>query len=220
MKAADVAEAACPACGQTVEFWPDEIMRRCPDCGQRVANPENTLKCLAWCEHAAKCMEAMMDRSAGALAPLREELLERVEEMLGADSEEMERTGHVLALAEKIGQRVGANPLVLIPAAILHEFSGRRPIGGSDDARQRDGRRTARGVLSDLPVPQGVVEDVMALLEGEADESASPAGAALHDALLIVKLAESPDQTDAASTVQEQALTEPGRRIGTERLRG
>ncbi|MFO8008074.1 MAG: hypothetical protein R6V05_10095 [Candidatus Brocadiia bacterium] len=221
MRATDVAEAPCPSCGHLVEFWPDEVMRKCRGCGQRVANPENTLKCLAWCEHAAECMEAMMDRSEGALAPLREELLERVEGVFGADSKEAQRSREVLMLAERIGQRVGANPLVLIPAAILHEFGGRGPTGGPDAARRRDGRLTARGVLSGLGVPPGVVEDVVDLLEGETgegDQPPSPAGAALHDAVLIVRLAECGECDDPARTLPEQFLTGPGRSIGAETL--
>ena len=56
LKAQDVVEAQCPDCGGTVEFWPDEPVRRCRGCGRRVANPKSSMKCLAWCKHADECL--------------------------------------------------------------------------------------------------------------------------------------------------------------------
>lgn len=59
LKAQDVAEARCPECGRLLEFWPDELMRKCPGCGRRLANPQNSMKCLSWCRHAAQCLAAI-----------------------------------------------------------------------------------------------------------------------------------------------------------------
>lgn len=50
---------ACPQCGRTVEFWPDELVRRCPECGCRIENSEAATRCMDWCPHAGQWMEAM-----------------------------------------------------------------------------------------------------------------------------------------------------------------
>ena len=50
---------ACPECGRIVEFWPDEMVRRCSECGCRIENPEAATRCMDSCPHAAQCMEAM-----------------------------------------------------------------------------------------------------------------------------------------------------------------
>lgn len=62
-KAQDVAEVTCPECGRAMEFWPDELMRRCPGCGRRTSNPRLNLRCLEWCAHAEACLEQI--RSPG-----------------------------------------------------------------------------------------------------------------------------------------------------------
>jgi hypothetical protein len=51
----DIFDARCPACGMTVEFFKDEVRRRC-HCGQMVMNPRLDLGCAAWCPYADKCL--------------------------------------------------------------------------------------------------------------------------------------------------------------------
>ena len=63
LKAQDIAEAPCPQCGRMVEFWPDEPVRKCSGCGRRLTNPENSMKCLAWCRYAAQCLAAIRAES-------------------------------------------------------------------------------------------------------------------------------------------------------------
>ena len=38
-KAGDIFEAPCPHCGGVIEFWKDDLRRRCRKCGKKVANP-------------------------------------------------------------------------------------------------------------------------------------------------------------------------------------
>ena len=71
LKAQDIVETRCPQCGKQVEFWPDELMRKCPGCGRRFANPENSMKCLEWCRYAAQCMAAIRGEDESQLGPLR-----------------------------------------------------------------------------------------------------------------------------------------------------
>lgn len=70
LKPQDVAEVKCPDCGAPVEFWPDEQMRKCPGCGRRSTNPQNSMKCLEWCRHAEKCLAAIRGESSVSVAPL------------------------------------------------------------------------------------------------------------------------------------------------------
>lgn len=78
LKAQDVAEMECPECGRPVEFWPDELVRKCPSCGYRFANPERSTSCLNWCRYAARCLAANRGESSTAVGPLQEELTERM----------------------------------------------------------------------------------------------------------------------------------------------
>ena len=58
-KPEDIFEAACTHCAAPVEFFKDDLKRRCPSCGQDTLNPRNDLSCAKWCKSAAACLEAL-----------------------------------------------------------------------------------------------------------------------------------------------------------------
>lgn len=55
-----VCNLPCPKCGYTIEFFFDDKVRICPECGSRVEkSAEKILKdfgCADWCEAAEKCI--------------------------------------------------------------------------------------------------------------------------------------------------------------------
>ena len=55
-KPEDVFEVPCSHCGKPVEFFRDDLKRRCPHCSQSNLNPRNNLACAAWCKAAAECL--------------------------------------------------------------------------------------------------------------------------------------------------------------------
>jgi hypothetical protein len=57
-KPEDITECRCPHCGDSIEFWKDDIDRPCPHCGRRVANPRFDGGCAAWCRYADRCAAA------------------------------------------------------------------------------------------------------------------------------------------------------------------
>ncbi|MHC4599829.1 MAG: HD domain-containing protein, partial [Planctomycetota bacterium] len=52
----DIFELDCGACGHAIEFFKDDVYRRCSACGRRVENPKFNLGCAQWCEHAKDCL--------------------------------------------------------------------------------------------------------------------------------------------------------------------
>lgn len=52
----DIFDAPCASCGQAVEFFKDDLRRRCPHCQAWTVNPRNDLACAAWCPAAAECL--------------------------------------------------------------------------------------------------------------------------------------------------------------------
>jgi hypothetical protein len=54
-KIEDIFETACPACGELIEFWKDDVKRRC-GCGHICFNPRLGNLCLSWCEKAEECL--------------------------------------------------------------------------------------------------------------------------------------------------------------------
>jgi hypothetical protein len=50
-KIEDIFEVACPACGTAIEFWKDDVKRKC-SCGRVSFNPRLEDLCLSWCDGA------------------------------------------------------------------------------------------------------------------------------------------------------------------------
>jgi hypothetical protein len=51
-----VFDVSCGSCGESVEFFRDEIKRRCPSCRGLVLNDRLDLGCAEWCPSAAMCV--------------------------------------------------------------------------------------------------------------------------------------------------------------------
>ncbi|MGB2755966.1 MAG: hypothetical protein WBD75_06130 [Phycisphaerae bacterium] len=71
----DIFESPCPECGAAIEFWKDNVRRRCRGCGATVANPRFDMGCAAWCRFAEQCLGAAAVGLDG-LVDLRNEGLE------------------------------------------------------------------------------------------------------------------------------------------------
>lgn len=55
-----VCNLPCPSCGTEVEFFFDDAIRLCPECGSRIRKSDPQLLkdfgCADWCEAAEKCI--------------------------------------------------------------------------------------------------------------------------------------------------------------------
>ncbi len=58
-KPEDIFETPCPVCDYSVEFFKDDVTRKCPNCGYKFKNPRLDLGCAEWCPYADKCMAVM-----------------------------------------------------------------------------------------------------------------------------------------------------------------
>ncbi|MCK4909866.1 MAG: hypothetical protein KAS70_08200 [Planctomycetes bacterium] len=55
-KPEDIFEVKCPKCQVMVEFWKDDVFRRCKKCQHRFRNPKLDLGCAEWCKFAKYCL--------------------------------------------------------------------------------------------------------------------------------------------------------------------
>jgi hypothetical protein len=51
----DISEQPCPRCSTPVEFWKDDVKRRCTSCGFEIINRTLATSCISWCDQAAGC---------------------------------------------------------------------------------------------------------------------------------------------------------------------
>ncbi len=59
-KPGDIFDVRCPQCGERVEFFKDEVKRKCR-CGHLVANPRMDLGCAEWCPYAEQCVGTLQE---------------------------------------------------------------------------------------------------------------------------------------------------------------
>ncbi|MFH1438554.1 MAG: hypothetical protein ABIJ56_22790 [Pseudomonadota bacterium] len=55
-KPGDIFSVECPNCGAAIEYFKDEVRRRCKSCKKIVPNPKINLGCVEWCEYAEQCV--------------------------------------------------------------------------------------------------------------------------------------------------------------------
>lgn len=52
----DIYHVACVHCRRMIEFFKDDLRRKCPDCGKYTVNPKNDLGCAEWCKFGPECL--------------------------------------------------------------------------------------------------------------------------------------------------------------------
>lgn len=132
----DIYEVECAQCGNEMEFFKDDASRRCKKCGSRVQNPKLNLGCAQWCEHAAECLGYDPKATMGedAQESLVDQVVQAMRKHFGKDERRITHALAVLDYAEQIMRREGANPKVVLTAAVLHDVGiteGERLHGSS-----------------------------------------------------------------------------------------
>ena len=157
----DIYEVPCSQCGHELEFFKDDVSRRCTGCGARVQNPKLNLGCAQWCEHAKQCLgydpkEVLL--SEGEDTSLVDKLIEGLKAALKGDQDGVSRSLTVLEQAKEVLRRRGPDgldPKVVLTAALL---SGLEP-----------GR--AREIMDGAGLHWESADRVEALLRGEESDS-------------------------------------------------
>lgn len=157
----DIYEVPCSQCGRELEFFKDDVSRRCTGCGSRVQNPKLNLGCSQWCEHAKQCLgydpkEVLL--SEGEDTTLVDKLIEGLKAAHKGDQELVSRALTVLEKAKEVLSRRGPDgldPKVVLTAALLSDL----------DPGQ------AREVMDGAGLHWESADRVEALLRGEESES-------------------------------------------------
>ena len=158
-KPGDIYEITCPNCGTEVEFFKDEVRRKCRDCGFMIKNPRIELGCAQWCEHAEECLgvsrEDMADSPDQALGQsLKIKLIAEMKKVFGSDARRTAHALKVLEQAENIMDETPADPVVVVAAAILHDI-------GIPAAEEKHGN--AAGKYQEIegpPIARAIIENL------------------------------------------------------------
>ena len=223
-KAEDVFEISCPACGQAVEFFKGDLLRRCPGCGHRFQNPRLDLGCAEWCPQAEECLGlvARLPQSARQYeGPLVSRLIQAVKREFGSDRKRLTHALAVLTHAKGILREETGDPRVVQAAALLHDIGIQEAERkhGSAAARYQEieGPPLARRILVEIGLDEATTEHVCRIVGSHhsAQDIDSPEFRVVWDADWLLNLPEEfPEHTaDQLKPVVERLFkTEAGKR--------
>lgn len=209
-----VFEVPCVRCGGTVEFFRDEVSRRCGRCSTRLNNPRVALDCATWCDQAESCTGLSRSRitaiGQGSTA-LAGKLIEALEEMIPEEPDRVHRALLVFQHARELAPAATLAPVTLLSAALLLELSGFLGTGKGTPA----GFAACREVLARAQFNDDAIAAVTSLIADFSQDRFSPRPEIqlLNDCVLLAEMshAHPSNREDLERQIQEQLRTEAAR---------
>jgi hypothetical protein len=167
-KPGDIFDAPCPKCGRRVEFFKDEVRRKCR-CGHEIVNPKLDFGCAQWCPYAEQCVGAVPEevkerQKAEEKDLLKERIALEMKKYFGTDFKRVHHAIKVARFAEQILKMEGGNPLVVMGAAYLHDIgvheADRKHGSHSGHYQEMEGPAIAREILERLNVPKQMIDEI------------------------------------------------------------
>ncbi len=164
----DIFDAPCPKCGRSVEFFRDEVRRKCR-CGHEIVNPKLDFGCAQWCPYAEQCVgtvpeEVKKRQKAEGRDLLRERIALEMKKYFGTDFKRVHHAIKVARFAEQILKMEGGNPLVVMGAAYLHDIgiheADRKYGSHSGHYQEMKGPSIAREILERLNAPEQMLDEI------------------------------------------------------------
>jgi HD superfamily phosphodiesterase len=167
-KPGDIFDTQCPKCGGRVEFFKDEVRRKCR-CGHEIVNPKLDFGCAQWCPYAEQCIGAVPGdvkekQKAEQKELLRERISLEMKKYFGTDFKRVNHALKVAKVAEQILKMEGGHPLVVMGAAYLHDIGiheAERKYGSpSGHYQEMEGPAIAKEILERLNVQKDMVDEI------------------------------------------------------------
>ena len=197
-------EVACPHCKGTIEFFKDDTSRRCPNCGQRVANPEMDFGCAEYCPYAKQCLGSV----PGMLGDMEGKqiyrgIMEQLRAELASEPKLLSRAMRSMDVANDVAKRcAGAlGPLLTAVSLVVAE----RLAG--EEVRNRLLQR----YIDQVPGFQGLVDEVKRLMAAYEEGSLDGDSGIMTDILVLLELTEAVEggratRKEALDSAQERLI--------------
>lgn len=225
----DIFEIPCPKCGAVVEFFKDEVRRKCR-CGHEMVNPKMDFGCAQWCQYAEQCVGTVSEEAKARQRSEQKDLLkERISfEMKKYFGTDFKRVNHSLKVArysEHILKVEGGSPLIVLGAAYLHDIgiheAEKKYGSASGDAQEIEGPVIARQILERLDVQKEMIDEICDIV-GHHHHPRSEETLhfqILYEADWLVNIEEeglSKDRERVATLIERSFKTATGKRLARE----
>ncbi len=124
-KPGDIFSLQCNNCKNEVEFFKDDVNRKCPHCSTRIQNPKISMGCAQWCEHAKECLgydpaEVLKESEKTEVnESLSEKIIAELKSRYGDESATYKEATLSLNRAFEMLKGETADPRIVIPASLL-----------------------------------------------------------------------------------------------------
>ncbi len=184
----DIFTVACRECGEQVEFFKDDSVRRCKNCDTLNPNPRLDLGCAEHCKYAAECLKEIAQSTGDKQGLLKNVLDKEMRICLGGNREALKKADILIDAVERLLAKEAADPAPVYCVAYLY------PVAADtcDKAGELPGEfaEKYRGLLLQWGYSAEIIDDVLqcinCLLIGGS--CGSQAYCILHDALLLCGL--------------------------------
>ena len=223
-----VFEVKCPNCGNSIEFFKDDVSRTCRVCGQKVINPKMDFGCAAYCKYAEQCLGGLPPE----LVAQRQELLKdrvaiEMKRYFGDDFKRIAHTTRVARYAERIGKEEGADMAVVMAAAYLHDIgikeAEKRYNSSAAKYHEELGPPVARKILEKLGAKKELIDEVCDIISRHHHPRKQETlnFKVLYDADLITNLEEKHkkeplSKDELKRIIEERLFTESAKRLARE----
>ena len=228
-KPGDIFNARCPNCGESIEFFKDEVRRKCR-CGNVVTNPKLNFGCAEWCPYAEQCIgtipeEVKAKQRMEQGISHRERISLEMKKYFGKDLKRIHHALKVARYAEQIMKIEGGDPLVILGAAYLHDIGAHEAdtqykVGEGDDNRHQEmeGVPIAREILERLDIKKEDREKICDMIgrHHHPREEETLNFQILYEADWIVNMEEkglSQDRKEVQAIIEKYFRTEAGRQL-------
>lgn len=167
-KPEDVFEVQCLQCGWKVEFFKDDVKRKCR-CGQEIINPRLDFGCAQWCEYGEQCIGVMPKELEDLKKELekgrfKEKFSQAMKRYFDKDLSRIQHAQKVARFAEEIAKEEGGNPLVVLGGAYFHEigvYEAEKKYGSSSsEFQEKEASSLAKDLLGRMGLKAEVVQEI------------------------------------------------------------
>lgn len=167
-KPEDVFEIQCLKCGRVIEFFKDDVKRKCR-CGEEIVNPRLDFGCAQWCEYGEQCIGVIPQELQELKKELekgrfKEKFSQAMKKYFGKDVKRISHAQKVARFAEEMVKKEGGNPLVVLGSAYLHDIgiheAEKKHGSSSGEYQELEGPPIARELLKRAGLKDDMINEI------------------------------------------------------------